>query len=74
MKNLLPQTLGKTLFDFVTFLAVAERPDIRAQRSIGEYGLVADFRRIAPVGPYRSLNHGLDCCSRSRLSGHSLRQ
>lgn len=41
LKNLLPQTLGKTLFDFVTFLAVAERPDIRAQRSIGEYGLLA---------------------------------
>ncbi len=39
MKNLLPQTLGKTLFDFVTFLAVARRPDIRAPRSIGESGL-----------------------------------
>lgn len=38
LKNLLPQTLGKKLFDFVMYLAIARRPDARAQRSVRENG------------------------------------
>jgi hypothetical protein len=39
LKNLVPQTRGRTLFGFVTFLAVTRRRDIRAQCSIGQSGL-----------------------------------
>jgi len=52
LKNLLPQNLGRTPFDFVTFLAVARRPDIRAQRSIGESGLQADLGCGAASGQF----------------------
>ena len=39
MKNLVSQTLGKTAFDFVTFLAGVQGADIGAHCSIGESGL-----------------------------------
>ena len=44
-KNLPPQTLCKTRFDFVAFWASALRPDIRTKRRIGDIGLFAAIRR-----------------------------
>ncbi|WP_300012514.1 hypothetical protein [uncultured Roseobacter sp.] len=43
LKNIVSQTLGKTLFDFVTFLAASREADIRAQCSNCQNGLEADL-------------------------------
>ncbi|WP_272001596.1 hypothetical protein [Roseovarius sp. ZX-A-9] len=40
----MPQTLGKTGFDFVTVLAAAKEADIRARRNISQKGLEAEVR------------------------------
>ena len=44
LKNLVPQTLGKTAFDFVTFLAGTQGADIGAKCSIGLNGLIPAIR------------------------------
>ena len=46
LKNLVSQTLGKTRFDFVTFLAAARELDIRAQCSMWNYGLNAVIQAV----------------------------
>ena len=45
LNNLVPQTLGKTAFDFVTLLAAAEEADNSAECSIRQNGLKPDLRR-----------------------------
>lgn len=47
LKILVPQTLGETRFDFVTFLSPARRADDGAGCSIGDIGLYADLRGSA---------------------------
>jgi len=44
-----PQTIGKTHADFVTFLAVPQKTDIRAKCSIGKSGLTAAILRPTPL-------------------------
>ena len=53
LKNLLSQTLVKTRFDFVTFLAAARESDIRAQCSMWNYGLIPDLLRFAASSAFR---------------------
>ena len=51
----MPQTLGETAFDFVTFLTTPKIADVNAPRSVDHTGLKADegtFSRIST----RSLN------------------
>ena len=55
LKNLVAQTLGKASFEFSTFLAAPRRPDIRAARSIGQYGLEADLGCELPERPLRAV-------------------
>ena len=45
LKIIVTQTLGKTRFDFVTFLARPAIADIRSKRRIGQKGLRAALRR-----------------------------
>jgi hypothetical protein len=82
LKNLVPQTLGKTLFGFVTFLAVARGPDIRAQRSIGDIGLIPVILRpaasegsvpngIAAHGPDLPFSCGPIAAVQRHQTGHS---
>lgn len=51
LENLVPQILGRTRFDFGTFLTKHRRADIRARRSISQEGLSADNRAISPERP-----------------------
>jgi hypothetical protein len=50
LKNLVPQTLGKTRFDFVTFLAEAGQAEFGALCSIPKLGLKPSIRRMRRVG------------------------
>ncbi len=47
MKNHVPQTLGETVFDFVSFIAGAQKADIRAKCSFRHIGLTKGFRHAA---------------------------
>jgi hypothetical protein len=44
-RNLTPQTLGKTQFDFATLLVGLSKAVIHVSRSIGHIGLGAAMRR-----------------------------
>lgn len=50
LKNIVPQTLSETSFDFVSFLAGAQGAGTGAKSGIGQDGLVRDRRQVVDQG------------------------
>jgi hypothetical protein len=57
LKILVPQTLGKTKVDFVTFLPPPRIADTRAHRSIRQNGLLGIISRVMLQDPLRAASY-----------------
>ncbi len=75
LKIIVPQTLGKTRFDFVTFLANAGQADIGARCSIWKFGLFAAVRCTMRQGPVvkfsPTVTLGSGSCDAQQVGGSS---